>query len=232
MAKQYPYQNLDLKNIPDEKWKDIKGYVGMYQISSFGRIKCVERTVKQKTADRGTLKFTKQEMIKRQKIIIKANDYAGTPVYQCTVSFRKNDKERTFKLNRLVYEYFVGNIPAGKFICQKDANGRNNHYKNLIPLTQSEVSKRAIAAGRKRDAYSITPKATLKKMWKHLSIIRRVPVQRISAAGKVIKNYESIEHAAIAIPCDRSYLTEILKGRKESVKGMYFRYTDTWRRPK
>lgn len=129
MSKQYPYQNLEFKNLPGEKWKDIRGYSGMYQVSSHGRIKCVERVIKIKTPDRGAVKLNKQEMIKRQKIIIKDNDYAGTPVYQCTVSFRKNDKERTYKLNRLVYEHFVGNIPAGKFICQKDADGRNNHYR-------------------------------------------------------------------------------------------------------
>lgn len=98
-------------------------------------------------------------------------------------------------------------------------------------MSQSEVSMRAFAAGRKRTAYSITPKATLKKMWKHLSIIKRIPVQQISAGGRVIKNFESIEEAAAAVPCDRSWLTEILKGRRENVKGKYFRYADPALRP-
>ncbi len=93
--------------------------------------------------------------------------HAGTPIYQCTVSFRNHDKERTFKVNRLVYEYFVGPLPPAKkrtMICQKDSDGRNNHYKNLVPMTLSEISRRAFDSGRKRIPYAITPKATLKKM--------------------------------------------------------------------
>ncbi|MBO9571678.1 MAG: hypothetical protein J7497_05650 [Chitinophagaceae bacterium] len=225
--KQYPYEILDIKNLPGERWKDIKGYKGIYQVSSHGRIKCLERKMYLNTDDRGRVPYVKTERIKRQKIIIKANDYAGSPVYQCTVSVLNKGKERTFKLNRLVYEYFVAPIPTGKeriMICQKDSDGRNNHYKNLIPMTQSQISKRAIEVGRKRVPYDITPKATLKKMWKHLSIIRQKPVQRISATGRVLKNYDSIADAAADVGCDRSYLTEILTGRKPSVKGWYFRY--------
>lgn len=30
----------------EEIWKDIKGYEGLYQISSFGRVKSLERKVK------------------------------------------------------------------------------------------------------------------------------------------------------------------------------------------
>ena len=227
MRKQYPYQNLDIKNLPGERWKDIKGYKGIYQVSSHGRIKCLERTIRPQIPSGVKAKYVKQVMIKRQKIVIKPNDYAGTPIYQCTVSFRSHDKERTFKVNRLVYEHFVGPLPStkkGARICQKDGDGRNNHYKNLVPMTLSEISRRAFDLGRKRIPYAITPKATLKKMWKHLSIIRRKPVQRISATGSVIKNYESIADAAADVGCDRSYLTEILKGRKEKVKGWYFRY--------
>jgi len=40
---EYPYQNLSLTNIKGERWKDITGFEGEYQVSSYGRIKSLSR---------------------------------------------------------------------------------------------------------------------------------------------------------------------------------------------
>lgn len=36
-----PYQNLSLEDISGEVWKDVKGFNGIYQVSSLGRIKAI-----------------------------------------------------------------------------------------------------------------------------------------------------------------------------------------------
>lgn len=33
----------DLEDLPNEVWKDIKGYEGLYQVSNYGRVKSLER---------------------------------------------------------------------------------------------------------------------------------------------------------------------------------------------
>ena len=38
---------LDLADLKNEIWTDIKEYEGKYKISNYGRIKSLERTVKQ-----------------------------------------------------------------------------------------------------------------------------------------------------------------------------------------
>ena len=43
MSEKYPYQNHSLVNLPKEKWKDIVGFEGIYQISNYGRVKSLPR---------------------------------------------------------------------------------------------------------------------------------------------------------------------------------------------
>ena len=37
------YKNLSLENLPNEIWKDVVGYEGIYKISSYGRLKALNR---------------------------------------------------------------------------------------------------------------------------------------------------------------------------------------------
>ena len=39
-------ESLPVENLPGEVWKSIEGYEGLYQISSAGRVKSLEREVK------------------------------------------------------------------------------------------------------------------------------------------------------------------------------------------
>ncbi len=41
----YPFHNKSIKDIRNEEWKDIPGFEGVYQASSFGRIKSLDRTI-------------------------------------------------------------------------------------------------------------------------------------------------------------------------------------------
>lgn len=40
--KKYPYQNLILKNIKGERWKDIPGLEMYFKVSTYGRVKRLE----------------------------------------------------------------------------------------------------------------------------------------------------------------------------------------------
>lgn len=37
---------LDLQDLPNEEWKDIKDFEGLYQISNYGRVKRLEKIIK------------------------------------------------------------------------------------------------------------------------------------------------------------------------------------------
>lgn len=65
------HENLQLENLPDEIWKDIPEYEGMYQVSSFGRVKSLSRKVK----DYKGFRLIKTR-IKKQHY--NSNNYLGT----------------------------------------------------------------------------------------------------------------------------------------------------------
>ena len=104
-----------LKNY--EVWKNIDGYVGNYQISSFGNVKSLERQARTKNGSRTV----------RERFLKKTHDKEG----YLNVKLSKNSKIRTFKLHRLVGEYFIENPNNLPQINHIDEDKTNNYYKNL-----------------------------------------------------------------------------------------------------
>jgi hypothetical protein len=54
-----------LKDLPNEEWKDIPEYDGIYQCSNYGRIKSLKREYKRQTKNGFVIGYTK-EIIKNQ----------------------------------------------------------------------------------------------------------------------------------------------------------------------
>lgn len=100
-----------------EIWKDIKGYEGFYQVSNFGRIKCMEH----KCPGRYGLR-TVREHIKVQVKGAKGYYY---------VSLYKMDKGRTFTVHRLVAQAFIPNPDNLPCVNHIDENKFNNNVENL-----------------------------------------------------------------------------------------------------
>lgn len=103
-----------------EIWKDIEGYEGLYQISSFGRIK--------------SLKRLGEDGRQLPEKILKTSNSHG---YRSIV-LRKNGKSWTYSVHRLVGKTFVPNPENKPCINHKDENRKNNHADNLEWVTQKE----------------------------------------------------------------------------------------------
>ena len=90
-----------------ELWKDIKDYEGHYQVSNWGRIK--------------SIKFGKERILKP------VTDRHG----YLLVSLWKNNKQKTYKVHRLVAEAFIPNPYNLPQVNHKDENPLNNNVNNL-----------------------------------------------------------------------------------------------------
>lgn len=106
----------------EEKWKDVPGYEGMYQVSDFGRVKSIDRLTKNKW---GSF-FLKGKILKQ---------YSNKQGY-FQVKFCKNRNEKTYFVHRLVLKSFVGDSIL--VVNHKDFNKSNNNLKNLEYCTHSE----------------------------------------------------------------------------------------------
>lgn len=104
---------------PTETWRPVYGLEGLYEVSSYGRVrnsKCVLMT-----------QYPTQGYL---KVVLTQN------------SIRKN-----YRVHRLVLEAFVGRRPNGMMCRHLDGNRRNNRLDNLVWGTNAENQADRIAHG-------------------------------------------------------------------------------------
>ncbi len=97
-----------------EMWKPINDYEGLYEISSYGRIK--------------SLRGKKPKYLKPQ------NDSRG----YLQIGLNKDGIRKNYKVHRLVALHFVDGYFDGAEVDHIDTDRKNNHYSNLRWVTHSE----------------------------------------------------------------------------------------------
>ncbi len=111
--------------IPDERWVDIPGYEGKYQISNYGRVLSLQ--YKKGSTGRILIARTPQ----RKTISGKTDMYPF-------VMLSKNNKVQVCKIHRAVAKAFVPNPDNKPYVNHKDGNKDNNHAENLEWVTPLE----------------------------------------------------------------------------------------------
>jgi hypothetical protein len=136
-----------------ENWRPVAGYEGLYIVSDWGRLMSLPG--KSKAGGFRQLDKTKFGYFR--------------------VKLRKNDKNMTFMVHRLVAAAFIGPCPPNKEIDHIDGNRTNNTLPNLRYLTSSENQKAAIT--RNRRVYSGEKNAFAKLTWAKVNEIRRLSIE-------------------------------------------------------
>jgi hypothetical protein len=108
-----------------EIWKNILGYEDIYEISSFGNIRSVDRII---------LNKGKYPFFKKGKTI---NKRISTSNYYI-VTLCKNGAVKTFEVHKLIAIAFLNHIPNGynTVVDHIDNNSLNNNLNNLQIITQ------------------------------------------------------------------------------------------------
>lgn len=132
----------------NEIWKDIKDYVGNYEISNFGNIRRKDGYLLSK-------KFNKQSK----------KNY--TTVF---ITLSKNGQAKTKIVSRLVAEAFISNPYNKPQVNHKDFNPLNNHVSNLEWVTVKENIDYSVKAGRYIFTLeTINKNKKTKKEWESIS---------------------------------------------------------------
>lgn len=101
-----------------EVWKDIRDYENLYQGSNLGRVKSFDRWVKGRN---GSVRLIKGRILKQ------CTDKDG----YLQVVLCKNNKQKTYKVHRLVAETFIPNTDNLPCINHRDECKTNNNVENL-----------------------------------------------------------------------------------------------------
>ena len=102
-----------------EKWKQIKGYEGLYEVSIYGNVKSFHKNTEGKIMCLSTQK----------------NSHTN---YKALILVDKDGNKKSVRVHRLVAEAFIPNHKNKRFVNHIDNNGENNKVENLEWCTQSE----------------------------------------------------------------------------------------------
>ena len=231
------YDNLSVESLPNEEWRDVVGYEGLYQISSLGRIK---RLVSPKCKKERLLAITKDPK----------HGY-------CRVMLSKGNKARRFLIHRLLAEHFIPN-PVNK-PCIDHINGirYDNRIENLrwcthlennnfpLSILNKSIAHKALAQSehwRKKRSESAKKamenpelrkrlSESRKKNWRDPEYLRKQqirkankPVLQFDSDGNFIREYMSINEARRMTGINSSSIIRSCKGRNNMAGNYIWRY--------
>ncbi len=177
-----------------EIWKEIIGYEGLYEVSSYGNIKSISRTI-----TKGNITYVTKDKLLKQSI-----DTVGYPY----VNLSDYKKQKTFRVHQLVAIAFLNHTPNkydGLLVDHIDGNKLNNNLSNLQLVTNRKNSSK----DRKNKTSKFTGVSWHKQSNKWLAQVRRN--NKVEYLGV----FEKEEEAAIAylnsLQSERMYSEEEVK---------------------
>lgn len=184
----------------EEIWKPIKGYDGIYEVSSLGRVRSLDRMVPALCRQNGNIVdyFRKGRIIKQQPI----NNGEGYMVVSLTDA---DHKRKTCLVHRLVATAFVPGYFDGADVNHKDENPTNNTPDNLEWCDRQ---------------YNINYGTG--KWRRHKFNARQV--QQLTMDGKPVATFPTIAEAARKTGIDASNIQCCLKGKRGQYQAGGYRW--------
>ena len=191
-----------------ETWKDIKGYEGMYQVSSMGKVKSLDRLDNKGRKTHG-------------KVLAIKHDGGG----YCQVALSKDGSQKYCKIHRLVALHFIPNTENKPQINHKDENKDNNAVDNLEWVTSKENANygtRKTRCYQNRDYKAIG--RNISQGIKEKGHCRAV-VQYDLSMNKLAE-FETIVEAGKALHILPSGIGNAVRGNCQTYKGFIWKYKE------
>lgn len=189
----------------EEIWKDIKGYEGIYQVSTYGRIKNSSGKVLKQTIAKGYY----------------------------YISLNKNHKASTKSVHRIVALTFLPNgYSKKKEVNHIDENKLNNKLNNLewcthkYNMNYGTIIERTSETRYKNKLikYGYATKKPIKK--RKYSYPKRNKIIQLTIDGLKIVDYDSISQAEKALNISHGNIHKCLKGQIKTCGGYKWEYAD------
>ena len=185
-----------------EFWADIPEYEGLYQASTYGRIRSVERTI---ISSNGKRRFFPS------CILNPSNDSDG--YYIISIHTANSRKRISKKVHRLV---------ASTFLPKPTREQTQINHKSEIK-TENQVWNLEWCSAYYNTNYGNRNKQAQESL-RSTNKIHRKPVMQFDSDGNYIKTYQSIKEAKRITGFADCHIIDCCKGKKEHAYGYCWKY--------
>lgn len=192
----------------EEEWKDIKGYEGKYKISNLGRVKAIERKVRQGKGEY----FIKEHELKTW---IDSVGYVS-------VGLTVDSKTKYFRIHRLIAEAFIPNPNNLPVINHLNGNKTDYRIENLEWTNQKQNSIHAVKTGLKK----VTEKqidAARKNVLLALEKTKK-KVKQYDLNGNYIKTWNSMTEIEKTLKIHYQGISKCCLGKNKTSYGYIWKY--------
>lgn len=189
----------------DEEWKPIIGYEGLYEVSTYGRIRSLPR------------KGSKGGIVKPS---LSGSGYLQTHLCKDGVS-------KTFQIHRLVAMHFLDNANDYPEVNHIDECKTNNHVSNLEYCTRLQNVRHGTGIGRMAKAHNYKEsaiKSARNHDYKEVARKQSKRVAQIGMDGKVIKIWESVREASKGMRCSSSQISNVCNEKTHTAHGFIWQF--------
>ena len=183
-----------------EEWKDIPGYEGLYQASTFGQIRSLDRRVSNRSV---------------KGVILKQHSYKTGYNATCLC---KNGSVKTVLVHRIIAKTFIDNPNNLPTVNHKDEVKTNNSVDNLEWCTSKENTNYGTCISRRANTH---------RGKKHKPFRRRDLCKRVVCMTKndeIVAEYESISQAQIESGIKFQNISSVCLGKAKSAGGYKWKY--------
>jgi hypothetical protein len=219
---QYPFMNLSLVSMKGEMWMDMLEFDGCYSISNYGRIWAAPRPILLIT---GQLYFTR-ERIRKQNLTQYFNSYTKEFTDQLSIHLRYEGRDYSFKVNRLVYHYFVKPLDltgTRMMVVHKDGDNCNNRSENLVLMNGMQLYSHNLEHKKVPRTGRIINKEK-RVTWSDANSPR--PIVQYTLEGRKLKEFASVADAAKANGLHRGTVRDVATRKAIQNYGFVFRFKD------
>lgn len=181
-----------------EIWKPVKNYEGLYEVSNLGRVRSLDRVVRNRSG------FA----VKKGKVIRDAAVNGGK--YR-KVGLWKNNTGTNALVHRLVAEAFIDNPNNLPEVNHKDENPENNCVDNLEWCDNLYNMHYGTLQERKTEKLRGRPTGSQ-------------PVSQYTKEGELIARYDSALKAAEALNGDNSAICKCANGKVKTSYGFVWKW--------
>lgn len=191
----------------EERWVDVKGYEGLYQVSTHGRVYSVPRP----HAKGGILRPG-----------MASSGYLQVHLY-------KNGTGKWRMVHRLVAENLIDNPDNLPEVNHKDECKTNNHISNLEWCTTSYNLSYGTGPMRRvasHDYAASSIKSAANHDYEAIGKKRRKPVIQYDLNGNFIKRWDGVELAGEGVGHCPSNISSVCRGKLPHAYGYIWRYEE------